>query len=246
MLKDVYQVVVNIEEIIRFRDTVLPDLQPEEVFYITLLARKKYAVDKKALGVGSFDKPLVRTTCTKDTLLPKLRRLEVPVGSYFGENCVHHVPQETLACYITINPRNLRKAAFRLIKDLLENIEVGGVPGVAITPMINPNTVALSNIQKSKGKKKYVIFDCDSKDATATAHILATLREHCVGAYSVIETRGGFHVLVDPQKLNEGKEHLWYRTLKQYQDPESHTTDPITPIPGTYQGGFMPVVRTDF
>jgi hypothetical protein len=70
-----YKIVQDKNQLDHFVETILPDLKPNEKFYITLLARKKHFSPLKS------DKgQLKRILATKELLYNKLRQLECPIG----------------------------------------------------------------------------------------------------------------------------------------------------------------------
>ncbi len=57
----------------------LPDLEPNETFFVALFARKKYAPESELKA----DKAQLKAfTSDKEYLFDKIRQLECPVGSY--------------------------------------------------------------------------------------------------------------------------------------------------------------------
>ena len=87
----------------------LPELKPSEVYYCSLMARNKYAKDSGIGHIASDKKQCKRFTSVKDRLVEKLWQLETEVGSYTVKSGLV-VPQEALAAYITVNPRDTVKA----------------------------------------------------------------------------------------------------------------------------------------
>src|SRR5437762_2432845 len=81
----------------------LPELEINEKFYVALFARKKYCVTVPWIKT---DKAQVkRFLATKEDLYDKIRQLQVAEGTYFCKGTA--VPQESLALYISVNPRDL-------------------------------------------------------------------------------------------------------------------------------------------
>jgi hypothetical protein len=205
----------------------LPSLQPHEKFYGCLFARKKYCVSIP--WPGSDKSQLKRFTATKENLLYKIQQMECPIGSY--EIKGQPIPQEALALYLHVNPRDMWRATIRSIGQLAKVVECNGKNS-------NPHQEVLSEIQKSVSKKRYIIFDLDSKEQDK----LKTCLDIIGWKAQVLETRGGFHILVPTTQTKDMLDKRWYNKLSELCDV---TGDNMSPIPGCTQGGFTPKMSTD-
>lgn len=237
-----YKIIMDEYELQKFIDW-LPELQPHETFYCCLFARSKYVKDLVHLPHIRSDKAqLKRFTATKHNLISKIRQLEVPIGSYYQKEI--QVPQEALALYITINPRNMKLAAVRSAKKLIDLItqEYNGY---------NPHQEIMSEIQKAKGKSQFVSFDFDmDKGKVGGVSVKLTWLAQEIDkflnpeAYNIIETRGGAHVVVRTSLILEDLKRSWYHKiatlLHQNSDDNDNKGDIMLPVPGTYQGGHTP------
>jgi len=218
--------------------TWLPELGDNETFFLCLQARKKYLPSLK-----SNDKQqLKRFAAKKHRLLDKIRQLECPVGCYLTNDGTP-IPDEALALYITLNPRNMRKAAFESIKALATVLEHPGKD-------LNPYAEVLSEIHKAKSRTVYVHFDLDmplgdASDENANKCSL-TLDEvwktatEIVGsqAVEIVRTRGGCHVLISPEKVQSQVKN-WYPILNKSLNSDQ-VGDLMIPMVGCCQGGFVP------
>ena len=172
----------------------LPELKTHERFYVSLFARRKYDDRIK----GSDKANLKRFLTSKDKLLGKIRQLEIPLGRYVTKGVV--VEDVSLALYICPNPRCMRKATFALVKQLMSRLENQD-------QSFNPHADALSWAHKSKSRAVWVDFDIDfdleeSDKQTSIEHCIRTITGIVgVEAVSFVETRGGLHCLVEPQKV---------------------------------------------
>lgn len=223
--------IIQDEKILKDFIQWLPELTNEEVYYLCLFARSKYTRDeegKNGIPHISTDKAqLKRFTATKDRIYNKIQQLECPIGAYMQRDIV--IPQEALALYITVNPRNLWKATKNSLKHFAEVVVTEG-------KTMNPQADAMSEIQKAKSRTCYIIADLDSKDPESLEAAVGQLNPL---AYQVIETRGGYHILVDPDKIKSTLKKTWYQNLKSHTDVDQ-MGDLMIPVPGTYQGGFIP------
>ncbi|MDJ0363643.1 hypothetical protein QMK33_00645 [Hymenobacter sp. H14-R3] len=204
----------------------LPDLEADETYLLCLLARKKYAPPGAALRDDKAQ--LKRVTATKESLLQKIRQMEGAIGSYVFKG--GPVPQEALALYITLNPRSLTIAARQLLIELAHRITqpYNGY---------NPQSLALTEIQKAAGRKPYFDFDLDG---VGPAEVLAAVRGNInLDALTVLLTRGGLHVLVEVGRIQEAYRKNWYQTMQALPGCDVRG-DNLIPVPGCTQGGFTP------
>lgn len=204
----------------------LPDLLPNEVFYACLFARKKYSPEL----VHSSDKTqLKRFTATKATLKDKIRQLECVLGVYRLKD--RDVPQEALVLYINPNPRDLVKASFEAIKELttaLQNKAVG----------FNPHQEVMSCIQRAKSRT--VWFDVDIDLVSGVEDVLGQVcRVVNRNALTFVRTRGGVHVLVEVNKIEESYKRTWHKEIHKLEGVD-RTSDQLLPVVGCCQGGFVP------
>ena len=231
-----YKIITDEKELRNFVD-FLPELKENECYYICLFSRAKYC---KEGGLISSDKQQLKRVVAsrKDYILDKIRQMECKVGSYKTKKGLP-VPQESLALYITINPRCQVKASHLLQKKLLD-ISYNRSSG------FNINAEAMSALQKSKSRSNFIVFDLDVDKEVLPAWELHDWIWERVGLYNdgrfifkILVTRGGYHVLIDPTKVVEYKRKTWYNDVSknQYIDQKG---DMMIPVPGTHQGGFTP------
>ncbi len=224
----------------------LPDLEWNEQFYCCLFARSKYINEKDAeTGKGikhikSDKQQLKRFTTTKSRFIDKIRQLEAPLGSYVQYSHETQdrksplvrtpIPQECLALYVNPSPRSLEKAAKNGLKKLADLVTkpYGGY---------NPQAEIMSEIQKARSRKIYYDLDVDGvKWVDVRDEIYSLINSKCL---HILNTRGGFHILVELGKIDPVFEKNWYKNLKSlpYVDIAG---DNMIPVPGTYQGGYTP------
>lgn len=213
-----YQIIKDADILLSFIEDWLPDLQNGEAYYCALLARSKYNKD-----VGSDRVQLKRFTSTKDRLYDKIHQLECEIGAY--RNKGRAIPEDSLAMYIMPNPRSYEKAA----KNGLVKLAT-----LVTHPYnnYNPYQEMLSEIQKACSRKVFINFDFDDATPDVFAKIIEITGEDTV---HFLETRGGFHALVEPDKQQDKK---WYpKIVALGADSQG---DEMIPVPGCAQGGFMP------
>ncbi len=200
----------------------LPELESHEKYYVTLFARKKY--DDTLKG----DKAqLKRFVAHKGNMFDKIKQLECEVGSYKIDG--KSVSQKGLSLYITPSPRSLEKATAVMIKKCVDML--------LKKTNFNIQAEALTCIQKSKSRTVFMDFDIDVKDA----NIAAFKDVFPANSYHIIQTRGGYHLLMRPDKQGQVD---WYKEIYRVGVLNSfnidQTGDQLLPVPGSYQGGFTP------
>jgi len=187
-----YQIIADEKKLLNFI-AWLPKLEENEKYYITLLARKKYSDEE----IKSNSKTqLKRFTSDKERLFDKIKQLEVPFGAWKLKDGA--APQKSLALYISLNPRCMKKAT------------------------------------ELMGKKCWDLMNAKNYN----------LKEVGENNYTIIETRGGYHLLIEPEKATEYRQATfndknWYQKI-QKKYPVDQSGDQLIPVVGTYQGGFVP------
>ena len=222
-----YKIVSDKNKLISFIDW-LPELEDNEKYYLSLFARKKYCQEL----IKSNDKTqLKRFTSDKDRMLKKILQLEVPLGRWYLRDTL--APQQSLVLYINPNPRSMKKATQMMGKkcwDLMFNKNY------------NLHAEAMSCIQRSKSRGIFVDFDIDEKNIDLDLDYLDAIVG--TGNYDVLDTRGGYHILVKPDlatKFREenGMNKNWYNDIKKTY-PVDQTGDNMIPVAGCVQGGYIP------
>ena len=234
---EVYKIITDEEKLIEFINW-LPDLQENEKYYLSLFARKKYCQEL----IKSNDKTqLKRFTANKENMLYKIKQLELPLGRWKLREM--EAPQESLVLYIMPNPRCMKKATEMMGKKCWD---------LSRSNNFNLHQEAISCIQKSKSRSCFVDFDIDHKDWISIKKVKRILPPN---TYSLIETKGGVHVLVDPKKCSDTiikankdsyhvtRHHLynpnWHKDLTTNLKPDQ-SGDMMIPVVGCTQGNFTP------
>jgi hypothetical protein len=236
-----YQVIQDPVVLKDFITNFLPDLEPDETYFVSLFARKKYnpsiMTDKSQLK--SF-------TSTKERLFSKIMQLECPVGAYVqgeGEKQIA-IPQDALAIYISPNPRSNTIAAN---KSLIKLAKIITNPN---KKNYNLHKEILAEVQTSRSRSIFVDFDFDDVDFKEVVEKVEKVINR--DAFHVLVTRGGFHLMVNPDKVivteipGSKKKFNWYNEVKKIHMSDSSDIknhgDNMIPIPGCVQGGFSPYI----
>ena len=221
-----YQIIKNEVYLQNFID-LLPELKTNEVYYISLFARRKYS----KLVPSNNDSHLRSITVKKkEQLFSRIRQMECPIGSYTIKG--KPIPQEGLALYMFINPRNTKKAAYHLMHRLTTLLGNSSED-------FNVYREALRSVQRSKSKTRYVVFDIDAEKESIDFNKLSLI----IPNYFVIQTKNGYHILV-PTNL-ASKKIAWFKQL-QAEFTVDALGDIMSPVPGCTQGNFIPTIHTHF
>ena len=95
---------------------------------------------------------------------------------------------------------------------------------------------------RDRSRTCYVDFDIDDKEIDLDEIWLD--KEVGENNYTIIETRGGYHLLIEPEEASKYRQSRfndknWYQKI-QKKYPVDQSGDQLIPVIGTYQGGFVP------
>lgn len=204
----------------------LPELQINERLYVCLFARKKYCAEVKYIKTDKAQ--CKRFLSSKEELYNKIKQLEVPINSYVLKGTT--IPQEALALYISINPRDLNQATrTSLVKfaELLGRTYNGH----------NPVFECMSEVHKSVSRKLYYDLDFDGIEWDQIKNeVLQHINKEAI---SVLKTKNGFHLIIHLRKIEYGYVKTWYKKITAIEGCDVRG-DVLLPVPGCTQGGFIP------
>lgn len=182
--------------------SILPDLNKDEVYFISLSARNKYLTmdERKEYSLGQTEMFGREIAQSKDKLYNyTIKKLEATL-SYKTTRNGKPIPDKSLICYININPSSMVKAYYQFQKEM--NNQMSEITLALLhdkSPnysFINIQTRELMNcIQKSTGTKHFIDIDCDTKEPDILNYFRETFLKDCIGFY-IIETKGGYHFLI--------------------------------------------------
>lgn len=232
-----YKIITDKDELKKFIDW-LPSSSNDDKFYISLFARKKYGATE---GLKSDKGQLKRFITSKKDIFNKIKKLEVELGSYTVDGL--EINNNSLAVYITPNPRNMGKAGIKLAMEVLNHLYKDKIPD-------NPISLGYNAIQ-THGLEIYTDVDIDltplgkEKDRTLLLNSIFELTDLFVNrdALSVVESNGGFHFLIRKKDVDKKFSKTWYTGFRKMKNEDFETTmngDNMIPMPGCIQGGFTP------
>lgn len=221
-----YKLIHNEDQLQKFID-FLPDLNPNEGYFMILIARKKWYPES---GIPSAHKLKRETVGSKDKIIQTIRQWEVAEGCYHSNGIP--IDQRNLGVYIGFNPKNQYNACFELINQSLANIRSN-------KKNINIKSMANDVIQGSNGTKNFIDIDVDIKEDEDYLDIIKFIKsEISEQNLTFIKTNGGFHCLVRLNQLN----NLWYNRIKDhpFKSELNIMSNDLIPIVGCNQGQFVP------
>lgn len=226
-----YEIIKDKNKLISFIEW-LPILEPNETYYVCLFARSKYCKDDFGNNlfphIQSDREQMARFLCKKEDLFDRIKQLECEVGSYKRKGI--SVPQESLALYITPNPRSHKKATKSAIVKLLDIV-------MGTKPIFDLNQFVLSEIHRSISRKIYVDFDFDNVDFIFTKNEIGKLIN--LSCCKFLITKGGFHLLVEVANVEKKFVKTWYNSISLLNGVDVKG-DNMIPVVGSCQGGFVP------
>ena len=93
----------------------------------------------------------------------------------------------------------------------------------------------MSEIQKAKSRTIYVDFDFDTNEPSAFDFSDVVNCEAC----TILDTRGGFHLLIEPDKVHDKYKKSWYQNISKRSGCDVRG-DNMIPIVGCSQGNYIP------
>jgi hypothetical protein len=173
--------------------------------------------------------------------------------NFYGSKEGQPYPFESYVLYMTVNPRDMMKATYQCVNNMSQMMYDSFKNKTEVQKSKRLDIVTMSEIQASTGSKYYLDIDIDIADKKRASVYVKTIKEDILlGANLIpIETRGGFHVLVEISSIPLNKKNTFYIDLKTLSENAKHNdngdvefkADSMIPIPGTIQGGFKVKIR---
>lgn len=225
-------------ELRRFYETVVPDLQANECIIMMLAARKKYYS-----GLARSEECLRREVLRyKDwnNFLRKVKRLTMVKDLYVDEDG-KEIPMDAFAAYIVLDTKNAVKAWIMLQKEMSDKLYQLALGDETVLDAFRKVDVRwFSCLHRSKGRKLYWLIDIDAKSKDVLCGVVDAVEKHNV--VWVSETRGGYHVIVKANDMSARsifREKRIERIEEEYGVAIEVHKEPMTPLPGCLQGGFV-------
>ena len=295
-LKEVYDVVADVNELKWFFDHVIQKPQINESYTAVFVSRHKKLTkeEQEDIGLtrkeaeflavetfrlGHFKNALYQNenNWTFDSFLKHLRRLEVNNDAYTTSKGLP-LPTKTLATIFYVNPCDNIKVCrefFNQYLDVTQSISKAMLNGKTTVDNLQSYQWfdnAESNLKhlraNQKGTRYWLDFDIDvpkwfkegkNYEDKPYYHVLLTLLDAYFkkGNYVVIDTSGGYHILVKTSAINQNPHNFCKHMKDLYDDCVKRGEEPYLdekgnnkfecvvndsqipglPLPGTYQYG---------
>ena len=250
---DFYNLLPEPEETKRFLE-LLPEHGLNECLTVAVFLRKKYVKDNPEFAHlslsnddGCWERTIVAHTKKDrhgefgDKVFRAILGYVRPVGAFVDRNGVS-LPEDVLSLYMSVNPRCAIKGTRELMSELNRQCFLPTSDEVFVGNIVSR---AKTMVQKNASRKDYADIDIDVKDESVL-HRFRTLVQDWGSEVCTIETRGGFHILTDIEKMTKASDK-WYMEIsnltKEYivdgKETVEFKTDTLVPIVGSRQGGFV-------
>lgn len=207
--------VVDEQAVLGFVEALKKQRRPEDPdeYYIQILTREKYG--------GPDTRILVRKVVPLDGLLDAIHD-STPFRGFYVDG--KRIPHESLACYVTPEPRDTERAMKQLCAQFILKDE---------NQTIRMPAAFYSECQKYPAQRR--ILDVDIDNTEKYPDVAEKLKEIGVNPTISIKSRGGYHLLCYDCTPIENK--ALYDMSKAIGDIDL-LKNALVPIPGTLQGGI--------
>lgn len=250
------KIISDEKELKWFFDNVMPPLKETEVYFLSLSARNKYLTEEErefyALGrTEMFQKTLVREK-DWDRFIRTIRKFECDERGYTTKNN-KPIPSKTMVCYYNINPSDSFKAlaSFQEVvseynREAISLLVSGGKRENFLNRLNKIDNNLLTAYQQATGTRHYIDFDFDleNKSESYINDMSEVLEEKGINKYFWIDTRSGYHLLVDKTQMKFNPNDIIIRGVEMVSKKNMgevgeiiYNKNSMIPLPGTYQGG---------
>lgn len=236
-----YEIIKNPEELKAFIDW-LPELTDKNKYYVSLFARNKY---NGTPGLKADKQQLKRFLTCKKRMFNKIQQLEVKKGLYMVGDI--EINEESLALYISLNPRNMIGSTAEFKFQLAEAEKNGKV-------IDNISDFGMNVIQNTsvKGRGDWDLDLTKLGLLVDRGIMLESVKENLseiinLDAVAILETHGGFHLLIDAKLVAPEFQKTWFQKVcslgNKFYKIQKNNSD-LIPVPGCIQGGRYPKMRS--
>ena len=244
-----YKVINDFEEMKKMID-LLNDLGPAEVYFVSLSARKKYLTkaERQIYNLNRaemFARSIVREK-SYEKFFKIMSRMEVNENGYTTKTGQSY-PAKAIVTYININASNMLVAnaeyqqkvnqySFEMTRALLNRKKCDSI----MTKFSKLDVELMNCVQRSRGQKKFIDIDFDVdkvKEYYVLVKYIDFLKKNDI-KYHVIETKSGYHVLMERATINCNFHKVVTELDKLVEDEVIINKNEMVPCPGTLAGNF--------
>lgn len=235
-MKKYYKFISDEENLDQFIDT-LPDTDENSFYYISLMFRDKYTIGEKLMKGNYLVK---RQGCRKSEIKKYIKLWEAELGSFTDRKTGLPIANENLVIYFSPSLRSVR-SVYKEIQDTISQMMYDN-------KFKSINSVVYNGMHHAKVVNRIFDIDLDlkEKDSVEVDQIIGIIRDNDIvnlSSVRIIETHGGFHILVDVDQIMKEYEKTWHRKFAELktkfpdilQDSMMNRYESI-PMPGTIQG----------
>lgn len=258
------QILVHDMEQVKAFTNIMPTLQDDEVYFLSLSARNKYLTDEERVefDLGRTEMFSRHIAYDREGIPMALSRMEADL-SVRTTRGGKEIPRKCLVVYMNIHPSST-VTAYTKLKAQLDNHfnetyrAVKNRKGENYEPFLRMRTHMMNHIQRATSRRLWVDIDIDhsklhedSIEFKQYAKFYYTLSLFDIEFHEII-TQGGVHVLVNKESLAEAPKELQlfkqvsdlHDTLKVSGGEAKFNNNAMVPLPGTYQAGVPVTIRT--
>jgi hypothetical protein len=256
-----YSVVYDPDQVLHFSEIFRPAASTWIAHVVSFLCREKCAGMHLRGANPQLSHFIVTSRHAPEQFLRQLMCLESPVGSYVVESAEEGklgeipVPVGSTAVYMSLNPKNMLTGwnlTVGQVNDFYRSVVERNFGGTNLD-VSKLESVFRSNVHKSTAEKIYVDLDVDTKEETQLCQVKDILRPIVAAIDAIIETRGGYHVVLRKAGIKAHHKALYEfskkatfpgtardgkTVTKHWFSLASEDGDAQVPVPGTLQGGF--------
>jgi len=240
----------------------LPELERDEVYFLSLSARNKYLTEdeREAYSLSRTEMFSRHIAHDKEGIEYAIKKMEAELEVKTTRSG-HRIPEKALVVYFNIHPSSMTRA-YTSFKDqmnahydeIVKSLMKGSNPHYH--PFLGMRTKLMNHIQKSSSRKEWVDIDIDIDaldEETAlrySASIANPLFMHSINNVR-IKTQGGVHLLVKRSDLNTKPMNIplhklignIHKELKGLGGECKFNNNAMVPLPGTNQAGKLVVIH---
>ena len=222
----------DVSSLKNFYQYVVPHLKENECLLILLIARKKYYPQ-----LHKSEEVLAREVLRDNSwskFKRKVKRISNVKEIYFDRDG-NEIPEEAFGVYVLLDPRDTIYAWIKFQEETNKLFyQAFKGDNSAIHQFKKLDIRWFSALHRSTSRKIYWLIDVDTKDKNLLNFLTNSLEDSVVW---ISETKNGYHLIV--LRNSESARILFReRVVEKVTDIEV-LKQPLTPIPGTLQGGNL-------